>query len=193
MKKFLAFLLAFALFFVLVPIVNAATIGFDNISGNVAVTNQYAPFGITFQQTAELDNWNTGYAPIKHPGDHIAYSGSYDQSIFLFDDVIGSFSLLVTSANRTLCLEAYDNSDNLLGFTSQYIPVGNWHSMEIELTGLPAQKIIIHDGGGYFAFDEITFSSSSSSSATPEPCTFLLLTIGLFGFAGIKRRIRISA
>jgi hypothetical protein len=188
MKKFLAFSLVVTLFFLVVHVANAATIGFDDISGNVAVTNQYAPLGITFQQTIELDSWNTAYAPIKHPGDHIAYSGSYDQSILLFDDIINSFSLLVTSGNNILYLEAYDNSDNLLGFNSQYIPVGDWHSMEIGLTGLPAQKITIHNGSGYFAFDEITFSA-----AAPEPCTFLLFSIGLFGFAGIKRKIRKTA
>lgn len=189
MKKFLAFSLVVALFFGVAHIANAAIIGFDDISGNVAVTDQYTPLGIIFQQTFELDAWNPGYAPIKHPGDHIAYGGSNSQSIFIFDDVISSFSLLVTSSNRTLSLEAYDNSDNLLGFASKYIPVGDWHSMDIDLTGLPAQKIIIHDDGGYFAFDEITFSSA----AVPEPCTFLLLAAGLLGFAGIKRKIRISA
>ncbi|MGA1840800.1 MAG: PEP-CTERM sorting domain-containing protein [bacterium] len=189
MKKFLAFSLVVTVFFGIAHIANAATIGFDDLSGNVAVTDQYAPLGIIFQQTVELDTWNEAYAPVKHPGDHIAYSGSFSQSIFIFDDVISSFSLLVTSGNNTLYLEAYDNSDNLLGFASEYIPIGDWHSMDIELTGFPAQKIILHDGSGYFAFDEITFSHAD----TPEPCTFLLLVAGLLGFAGIRRKIRISA
>ena len=187
MKKFLAFLLVVTLFFVVVPGLNAATVGFDDISGNVPVTTQYAPLGITFEQTIELDSWNTAYAPIKHEGDHIAYSGDGNQSTFIFNDVIASFSLLVTSGNNTIYLEAYDNSDNQLGFISQYVPIGDWHSMDIGLTGLPAQKIIIHNGGGYFAFDEITFSAAA---AVPEPCTFFLFSIGIFGFAGIKRKIR---
>ena len=155
MKKFLTSLLAVTLFFAVAHIANGATIGFDDLSGNVPVTNQYAPLGIIFQQTVELDIWNTGYAPIKHPGDHVAYSGSDSQSIFIFDDIISSFSLLATARDINLYLEAYDSSDNLLGFTSEYIPVGGWHSMNFDLTGLPAQKIIIHDDTGYFAFDEI--------------------------------------
>jgi len=190
MKKFLGFLLVVTLILGVVQLGNAVTIGFDLISGNVPVTDQYSALGINFQQTFELDVWNPSFAPVKYPGDHIAYSQSYDESILLFDDFVDTFSLLVTSANQYLYLEAYDDGNNMLTSKSGTVPIGNWYYMDLDLIGLPAQKIIVHNGGGWFAFDNVEFTTiRERPGEIPEPSTLLLLCMGFIGFAGIKRRI----
>ena len=73
MKKFLMVLCAVSFVFGVIGSAGAVLITFDDISGDVEVTDQYQALGILFDDTWELDTWNTVYAPVKYTGDHVAY------------------------------------------------------------------------------------------------------------------------
>ena len=99
MKKLMAIICVLC---VCVCVAEGEMVGFDDLSGNVQVTDQYASLGILFENTWEMDAWNTSYAPVKHTGDHIAYSNGFNYSNFIFPGGVTSFSLLVTASNSTL-------------------------------------------------------------------------------------------
>ena len=202
MKKILMILISMTLVFSLVGFVGSAsatTIDFDDLSAPVWVTDQYSALGINFAQTMALDHWPLDYAPVKHEGDQIAASVLYNSSIFTFDFVLGSFDILVAGSNIDLYLDAYDISDNLVRSTTQYIPMGVWNPMSIDLTGVSATKIVLHDSAHKFGFDNVSFEESSiepepepEAIPNPEPATMLLLGFGLvgFGFVGIRGKLR---
>jgi hypothetical protein len=200
MKKFIVLISTILFLCGGIGTAGAVTITFDDLSGDpsVEVTGQYSALGITFDQTYELDegSWNTGYAPIKHPSDGIpdntAYSNGYNSSIFYFDNVLSSFDLL-TAVNYTndsyLYLKAYDASDTLVAEASQFIEGGDWNTMAIDVAGLSATKIILHNSGNYFLFDDVSFAFAETQSI-PEPATMLLFGFGLIGLAGFRRKFR---
>ena len=102
---------------------------------------------------------------------------------FLFDYTIRSFSLLATANNDNLYLKAYDSGDNLVASHTQYVTMGSWQTMAIDLAGVSATKIRIHNTGNYFGYDDITYTP------IPEPSTLLLLGSGLLGL-GVFARYR---
>ncbi len=165
-----------------------AVITFDDLSGDVAVTNQYTSQGIDFTNTIELDAWNTAYAPVKYTGDHIAYTGYSSSATFDFSGDIDFFSSLVTSYNTNLYLEFYDSASSLVYSFSQYITLGTWQTMSADLSAYEVTSVVLHDTGNNFGFDDVTFDAPQSQ--VPEPSTMLLLGAGIGGFAIIRKRFK---
>ena len=148
-------------FFGSIGTASAFMIDFDDAPPHKWITDQYSDLGITFDQVRAIENWNEEHAPKKYPGDIAAVTSlgdiHNDSAIFKFDFVLGSFGLLVDAVDRTLTLEAYDRSDNLVASSSQYIVNGDWYPMSIDLTGVSATKIVLHGDAWLFGFDNILF------------------------------------
>ncbi len=180
------FLFTVCLMFSMVSMCSAVVITFDDLERNVEVTDQYSDLGIIFENTSEVDSWPSEYAPKKYPDDHAAVSYR-PPAIFYFRDYIDSFSLLVTAYDITLYLEAYDDRDNILVDYSQYITKGAWHTMSLDLSGYDnVAKVVLHDTGNLFGFDDIQFTTPSSS--VPEPSSMILLSLGLIGLIGVRNK-----
>lgn len=162
---------------------NATVINFDDIYGNVQVTNQYSSLGVTFYQTYELDSWDPTYVPPKYSGDHAVFSGNNNSSYIVFNNDITSFSLLGVAANYSLNLDFYDANMNMVQQYSQYMPLNTWTLASVDLTNLGVRGVAIYDHGGTYGYDDVTFSSNT----VPEPSTLLLVGSGIIGLAGLTR------
>ena len=81
-------------------------------------------------------------------------------------------------------LSAYGNLGNLL-FTSTF-PTANAYFVLTDSTAADISSIVI--SSSFIAIDDVQFNNISSSSATPEPESLVMVGTGLLGLIGVARR-----
>ena len=177
---------------------HAVVIDFDDLSADVAVTDQYAAQGILFDQAATF-NFSQGSAPRAICG---APSGSGNANCM--NDILITFvdptDSLVDATTDFFSVNALD-----VQLTTNYIEIFDLAGDSLGIFNLPSSPLVqlisfnvagIHSvvmhGLGDVAFDDITFNEVTVGDTpdVPEPASLGLLGLGLVGMGALARRRR---
>ena len=86
-------------------------------------------------------------------------------------------------------LSSDDSQLSFVGFTQQDNPIGNYFFGVISDTSFDMVQLHTNHNGGAICIDEIYYSSYASATV-PLPSAVLLLSSGLIGIAGIRRKFK---
>jgi len=166
----------------------AVLIDFEDAPGNeIAIGTYYA--GLTFAAGDEF--WE--YAA---PGHNTAYTihgdfGAWDSGGVMgvtWDQLVGSVGFLLKAHEQTVTVNAYSGANGTGALLdSDSVTTGEiWddviYSLAVSATGI--KSIVVHDSGGYWCMDDLTFEYGDQD--IPEPATLALLALG--GVAAFLRR-----
>jgi hypothetical protein len=163
---------------------NATTVTFTeiNIGSLNALTNEYAAYGVTFQNTFYVQDERCP------GGDDFCISGSDYPATVTFTSAVGQVSFQWGTIRGDITVNAYDASNNLLG---TYTNVGG---DEVSGTGTitaPGIKYITFSGSGgvdYLTLDTLSFGGSTTVPALSE-WALAVLAVLLSGLAAWKLRL----
>ena len=186
---------------------HAAVIDFDNLTGPVALTSQYASQGVIFSEIEATAQFATSVVTVSSPNYATPFYSNTDPGALWFTDPNdSSIEAYVTSVSITLngynnvggwfdgaTIEALDPGGSVIAGQTQTIPPTtgtNYGSSTITFTGdiheLVFNNILTSNGDlGIFPFDNLTFGAVTD---VPEPSTWLLALLGAWMILGCGRR-----
>ncbi|MCL6583663.1 MAG: PEP-CTERM sorting domain-containing protein [bacterium] len=126
---------------------------------------------------------NTDYPP--YSGNTILFSKTNSLIRIDFTDPMAYVSLWFTTASD-LYLEAYNSSDILLTksvFSGSNLGTNN--KLYVDRPTAEIAYVKIHDSGNHYTIDNLGYSETP----VPVPPTVLLLSFGLLGMVGLKKKI----
>lgn len=161
------------------------TINFDNLADRELVTIQYS--GLTFlgpNMILKYPNYNYDGYPA-HSGENVLdVSGG---SIRIdFTTPVSRVGTWYSTAYSGAFLEAYDSEGALIKSTSG--GPSYTYSSYIELSGSNIAYVIIHDSGGWFTIDDLTYETPDTS--IPEYPSIVLPIAAIMGLMFIFQRRR---
>jgi len=201
MKKLLGILLLTC--FILVPSVNATTLGFDGLAAGSYASIVYSDVTITDLNGGNVNvlasgSGGTGYASAFNNIAANAWTVG-EGLLFTFTSLVNNISLVGGDGGGdtdSWTMEAFDSSWTSLGLadTGAYTgadPVnpipgttyGDYRTLALNVSGIQYLKVIQTRWGS--GFDDLTFDTGAP---VPEPATMFLFGIGLLGLAGVNRK-----
>ncbi len=101
----------------------------------------------------------------------------------VFDDISGTGNIL-----GSFSLSATENNGAGADPTGYF---GPFEAIGIEFDGI-AKSVAFGGVADQVAFDNVTFGSATpgGQDPVPEPGTYLLLTVGLIGLAGVRKKFK---
>jgi hypothetical protein len=194
----------------LVPICPATVINFDNLSGSVALTNQYAAQGVLFDQIEATNLFPTSVVAVSAPNYATPFFSNANPGMISFVDPANS-NIQAYATIVTLTLNGYNNVGGwfdgatinaldlsgtaIAGQTQTINPSNgtNYGSMTITFTGqvhaLEFDNILNNGRLGILPFDNVGFGELIDARS-PEPSTFLLVGAVLVAASMARRRRR---
>jgi PEP-CTERM motif len=189
------------------PLCSATVINFDNLTGPVALSNQYAAEGVMFNQIEATSQFATSVVTVSAPNYATPFYNTTNPGLLWFVDPSDNSSAAVSSVTITLngynnvggwfdgaTIEALDATNSVIAGQTQTINPSNgtnYGSMDITFTGqihaLEFFNILNNGELGVFPFDNVTFGALTD---TPEPSSFLLVGLSILGISGLARRRR---
>jgi hypothetical protein len=158
---------------------------FDEFTDGTVLTNQYASLGVTVSGAAILNANLNGIVPVSKP--NVAYADSGLMSFSPNSAITGDIFIVsaYVSGPADVGLFAYDIGNNLLGQAILPINAPINTLLSVTSSGNSIARLDIHDGGGTFVVDNVTFSTRST---VPEPASLWLMGVGLLGLLVATRR-----
>ena len=165
---------------------SATTITFTEIINLGTLTNQYAAYGVTFQNAYWASDTRCP------GGDNDCIAGNPYPMIVTFTNAVGQVSFQWYTIQGNITVNAYDGSDNLLGTYTN--TGGNDVSGTGSITGAGIKYITMTGSGGamYIAFDTLSFGGSTTTVPTLSEWTLAGLAALLAGMAAWKLRFHPS-
>jgi hypothetical protein len=189
----------------LVSSAEADVINFDDVTGPVGLSNQYASHGVIFDtieatpsfpfnvMPPSSPNYATPFWNTTNPG-AIEFVSPLDSSVLAYTDsvtltMVGLTSTMANPGNFSgATIEALDVFGNVIAGQTQVIPATSASTLDLDLTftGQVHELVFTPTGGtsGVLPFDNLTFDSPT---AVPEPSSAVLLIGCLAGFALFAR------
>ena len=197
MKRLL--ILSSILFFLLCSagLAGATLITFDSLTPGSSMSS-YSEAGVTFStsttfipqppllvfsdqgKTGIIGNVSVPWVPIKADFDYYASSVSV---------VLGDFN----PDTEEVHLEAYDDADNLIAQTISTLSNNGervWHEITVSVAASNIDYVIWSSFNLLTLPDDSILADSFEFTPVPEPATMLLLSSGLIGLAGLRRKFR---
>lgn len=168
------------------------------------LTDLYAPLGVTFSGSGRLSggailnqrgnfgiNARSGsnFLAFNRQIDYLDGGLATDPEIIKFDSPLRKFSIFASGGfeSTTFQLEAFDNNDAIIGTTNITTAIGQWGQLNFSSGLGNISKIILTEIGNddAFVYDDLSFTSASTS--VPEPST--VFSTGLvLGLGGLLRK-----
>ena len=187
------------------PLCRATVINFDNLSGPVALTNQYAAQGIMFDQVEATNQFPTSVVTVSSPNYATPFYSNSNPGMLWFVDPADNSPAYANSVSITLngynnvggwfdgtTIEALDPFGAVIAGQTQTINPSNgtnYGSTTVTFAGqvhaLEFINILNANRLGIMPFDDVTFGTLTD---TPEPCTLLLVGLSMLAISGLARR-----
>ncbi|MBS6362588.1 hypothetical protein [Burkholderia sp.] len=144
------------------PVAHATTtvINFDDIASGTDVTTQYENVGVLASGVTALDQLGNSFSAYTPPNVGVAYGGlmtfTLNQAITGNVRTVSAYVLGAAGVG----IYAYDAGNVLVG--QAILPAGSgqtWPPLSVTSSGNPITKVLIHDGGGAFVVDNLSFIS----------------------------------
>lgn len=175
-------------------------------SDSTALTNLYAPLGVTFSGPVQLSGGsilnqvgNFGVNALSgsnflgfNRGARLSNGGSAtDPETISFTDLIGDFSIFASGGfeSNTFQLQAFDINSLLLGTNTINTAVGQWKQLSFSSSLGNISKVVLTGTGAdtSFVYDNLSFTTASKS--VPEPASLIgILGLGAFGVTSLCKR-----
>jgi hypothetical protein len=189
------------------PVCLAGVINFDNLTGPVALTNQYGSQGVLFSQIELTGQFASSVVTVSPPNYATPfYSNANPGMLWFVDPADSSIEAFVNSVSITLngynnvggwfdgaIIDAFD-ANNVLISSQTIAPTSgaNYGPMTITFTGqvheLQFNNILNAGRLGILPFDDLTFGAATD---VPEPASWLLsgsMLVALISCVETRRR-----
>lgn len=207
MKKLLLSLCAVTLILGITGTSNAFFIDFedgveggyvDNITGvSFEDFNGYAPIYSDsrmgyYNATSDDLGYSYGTGAYHHNGNMSIWAGPEADArgvIVDFTKNDGTWFTTGYSAYSDFSVEAYLTDGSMVSVVGSYNLFSPMGYLTVTATsGLFIDYVVLHDVGNYWIVDDMSGDASGVNAPVPEPATSLLLSAGLLGLGGFRRK-----